>query len=254
MIARAKIATMLLRLAGCCALVGCGGGGGDEILVFAAASTTDAMLEIGEDFHRRTGHEVLFSFAASSALARQIEAGAPADLFLSADPRWMAELARRGLVREEDCHELLSNRLVVIVPASSRAGAFGSADELASAARIAVGDPQGVPLGVYAKRYLESCGLWSRLHDRIVPAIDARAALAAVETAAADAGIVYASDAVASRRVRVAFDIPAAAGPTITYPVAVLRRSDHVAAAEFLDFLRGDFARASFTRHGFIVL
>lgn len=225
----------------------------EEILVFAAASATDALQEIGADFHRATGHDVRFSFGSSGALARQIAAGAPADVFLSADTAKMDELERAGLVRREDRVKLLSNQLVVVVPAGAPTRITAPSD-LTGLRRIAVGDPQSVPAGIYARKWLESLGLWSALESRIIPTLDVRAALAAVETEAADAGLVYKTDAAISRRVRIAYSVPRESGPAITYPVARIVSSKKKAAADFVKFLSGEKARATFTRLGFVVL
>jgi molybdate transport system substrate-binding protein len=221
-----------------------------EILVFAAASLTDALGEIGADFERRRGVRVLFSFAGSNALARQIQAGAPADLFVSANLDRMDELERAGLVRPTDRVSLLSNRLAVVVAADS-ALAIRTPADLGGARRIALGDPEAVPAGIYARLWLDGLGLWATLRERVVPTLDVRAALAAVESGAAEAGIVYRTDAALSSRVRVAFDVPPSEAPRIVYPAAVLASSPAPEARAFLDHLRSSTARAIFARLGF---
>jgi molybdate transport system substrate-binding protein len=221
-----------------------------EILVFAAASLTDALGEIGADFEQRHGVRVLFSFAGSNALARQIEAGAPADVFVSANLDRMDELERAGLVDPADRVSLLSNRLAVVVAVASGLVIAGPAD-LGRARRLALGDPEAVPAGIYARRWLEGLGLWEALRERVVPTLDVRAALAAVESGAAEAGIVYRTDAVPSRRVRVAFEVPASEAPRIVYPAALLASSTAPEARAFLDHLRSAPARAVFARLGF---
>jgi molybdate transport system substrate-binding protein len=224
-----------------------------EILVFAAASLTDALEEIGARYEARTGVRVLFSFAGSNTLARQIRAGAPADVFLSANIERMEELQRGGLVRDSDRQDLLSNRLAVIVPLDSKLS-VETGEDLGDVRRLALGDPEAVPAGIYARRWLEGRGLWESLRDRVVPTLDVRAALAAVESGAADAGIVYRTDAAISSRVRVALEVPAGEAPRIVYPAAVLASSHEPHARAFLRHLRSPEARSVFQRLGFETL
>jgi len=221
-----------------------------ELLVFAAASLTDVLEDIGTRYEARTGVRVLFSFAGSNALARQIQAGAPADVFLSANLDRMDELERAGFVRRADRVSLLSNRLAVVVAKTSDLIVTRPRD-LERARRLALGDPEAVPAGIYARRWLEGRGLWERLRERVVPTLDVRAALAAVESGAAEAGIVYRSDVAISRRVRVAFEVPADEAPRIVYPAAVLTSSRSRSARPFLEHLQSPDARAVFARLGF---
>ena len=197
----------------------------------------------------------VLSFAASSALARQIMAGAPADLFLSADEPWMDAVQKAGLLRAGTRTTLLGNRLVLIAPAGSRvrltpARGFPIARALGGG-RLAVADPDAVPAGKYAKAALTSLGLWRGVAGRLAPAENVRAAMALVERGAAPLGIVYATDAKASRTVRVVGTFPASSHPPIRYPVAVLKASRHKDAAAFRAFLLSRQARAIFARHGF---
>jgi molybdate transport system substrate-binding protein len=225
-----------------------------QVLVFAAASTTDALKEIGAKFERDTGNQATFSFGASSIMARQIIAGAPADVFLSADQAKMEQVEQAGMVRAADVRDLLSNQLVVVVPADSAARVDSPAD-LKSFASIAIADPKAVPAGVYARKWLQSRDLWDALAAKVIPSLDVRAALAAVETAAAPAGIVYRTDAAITKRVRVVYAVPLKEGPKIVYPVAALMASQNAAAAKaFINYLFGPSSRAIFTRRGFIVL
>jgi len=224
-----------------------------ELSVFAAASLADALGEIGKAWEAASGRRAVFNFGASSDLSRQIRAGAPADVFFSADEAQMDALEREGLLRAADRHDLLSTTLVVIVPSASAARVSGARDLLAFKT-IALADPQAVPAGVYARTWLEGLGLWSEIAPRVVPALHVRAALAAVESENADAGIVYRTDAAASKRARIAFEVPRAEGPKIVYPVAPLSRSPRQAAAAFAAYLRSPQARAVFTRYGFLVL
>lgn len=252
---RAGLAVALLALSGACAREPAG----DELLVFAAASATDALTELGAAFEAETGSAVRFAFGSSGDLARQIRAGAPADVFVSADSLRMDELERAGLVRPADRRNLLSNQLVIVVPAGGRRPVGAPAD-LARLGRIAIADPDAVPAGFYAREWLRALGLWAEVEPKVVPALDARAALAAAESGDVEAAIVYrtdarAADARAAERVRVAYAVPREQCPAITYPVARLAAARHAAAAAaFVEFLGGERAGAVFVRHGFIVL
>jgi molybdate transport system substrate-binding protein len=233
---------------------GTGGGGEQELGVFAAASLADALSEIGAAWSASSGRRPVFNFGASSDLARQIRAGAPADVFFSADEAQMDALEREGLVRKAKRVDLLSNTLVVVVPARSTAQLKAPA-ELERFASLALADPQAVPAGVYARAWLERLGLWSALSPRVVPALHVRAALAAVESENVEAGIVYRTDALRSRRVRIALEVARAEGPAIVYPVAAIDSSRSASAAgAFVAYLQGPEARAVFARHGFVVL
>jgi molybdate transport system substrate-binding protein len=226
---------------------------GDEVSVFAAASLTEALKEVADGFEKSTGHKVVFNLGGSNDLARQIEAGAPADVFFSADKAQMDGLEKAGLVRAQDRVDVLSNVLVVIVPASSTARLFGP-DDLPRVKRLALADPQAVPAGVYARTWLESAGLWNKLKDKVVPTLNVRAALSAVESEGADAGIVYRTDAALSKRVKVPFEVPKEQGPAIVYPLAPLAASKRAATAELVRDLLSARARAIYARHGFIVI
>jgi molybdate transport system substrate-binding protein len=224
----------------------------DEILVHAAASLTDALEEIGADWQRASGHTVLFNLGASSDLARQLRAGAPGDVFLSADLAQMDLVERAGFVRAADRVDLLSNRLVVVVPAGATSWPRAPSDLLALE-RIALADPEAVPAGVYARRWLQSLGLWEKLRGRVMPALNVRAALAAVESENAGAAVVYRTDAAIARRAKVAFEVPPEQGPRIVYVVAPLFRSGKAAAGRaFVAYLRSPAAQAVFARHGFV--
>ena len=252
--------------------VGCGLGGGDgeladrerPLLVSAAVSLSGVMATLVADYERHTGTRVELNLAASSTLAAQIIAGAPVDLFISADVPQMDRVTEEGLIRAETRVDLLSNQLVVVVPvvpAVPSVPADVTASLTSTAAlleplfgRIAIGDPDGVPVGVYARTYLQSVGLWGSLRDRMVPARSARGVLATVETGAVDAGIVYRTDAKSSHGVRVVFEIPVAEGPPIAYPVALTAQATNLDAAKrLLAYLQGPDARAVFEQAGFTV-
>ncbi len=211
------------------------------------------MTELGRDFQAKSGAPVRFSFGASRDLARQVRAGAPADLLVSADAETVEALVAQSLARRDDSRRLASNRLVVIVPKDSDLVVATGVD-LKKAERVALGDPAAVPAGTYAKKWLESVGAWGELQDRLVPTIDVRAALAAVESGRAAAGIVYATDASTSARVRVAYEVPRESAPEIVYVAARLSRSNLPSASGFLDFMASEDGQTAFSRHGFIPL
>ena len=225
-----------------------------ELVVFAAASVTDALKEIGARYEASSADRLVFNFGASSDLARQIKAGAPADVFFSADVAQMDGLEKDGLVRRGDRVDVLSNKLVAIVPPDSKLTIYAARDLLA-VRHLALANPDSVPAGVYARKYLESIGLWEELRDKVVPTLDVRACLAAVEAGHADAGMVYRTDATISKRVRVAFEVPREKGSPIVYPLAPIARSKNAeAAAAFVRLLVGPEAIAAYKRLGFIVL
>lgn len=219
-------------------------------LVFAAASTSDALTEIGKQFESERKTPVAFSFGASRDLARQVRSGAPADVLVSADAETVDALEKDGLVAGADKHVLMSNTLVVIVPKDAPAGIRAPPD-LKEVTHLAIGDPATVPAGTYASKWLKNAGLWEAVQDRLVPSLDVRAALAAVEAGRAEAGIVYRTDAASSQKVRVAFDVPADSAPAIAYVAARLKASTNSAAGPFFEYLYGQTARAIFLRHGF---
>jgi molybdate transport system substrate-binding protein len=227
-----------------------------ELRVFAAASLTDALKEIAPEYEKVTGDELVLNLGASSTLARQIQEGAPADLFLSADEEKMDGLEKRKLLLPGTRRKVLSNSLVVVVPADSSLKISGPADLAAPSIRVlALAEPQTVPAGIYAKEYLKRKGIWSKVIDRVVPTENVRAALAAVESGNADAGIVYKTDAGISKKVKIAYEVPKADAPDISYPFAVLAASERKEAArKLLDYLHSPSALAVFRKHGFLIL
>jgi molybdate transport system substrate-binding protein len=227
----------------------------EQLQVFAAASLTDALSEIAPAYERANGDRLLFNFAASNALARQIKEGAPADVFISADEAKMDGLQEAGLLLDARRRSLLSNTLAVVVGAESTLK-IDSVRTLAEPAikRLALADTRAVPAGVYAKEYLEKIGIWELVKDRVVPTGNVRAALAAVESGNAEAGIVYKTDAVASESVKIVYEVPVKEGPQISYPIAVVKESRNPKAAKrFLDYLTSEPARTIFLKHGFII-
>lgn len=225
-----------------------------EVNVYAAASLTDALKEIAGHYEKQTSHKIVFNFGASSLLARQIAERAPANIFLSADEAKMDEVQNAGLIQTETRRDLLSNSLVIIVPADSDL-AINSPEQLAERAhKIAIADPRAVPAGSYTKEYLRKLDLWHKLEPKMVPTENVRAALAAVESGNVDAGFVYKTDANISKKVKIAFSVPIDKGPAIRYPVAIVRGgTNHAAVEAFLHYLESDNARKAFEQYGFIV-
>lgn len=227
--------------------------GPQPLVVSAAISLTDALVEIEKAYTAGGGGPVRFNFGGSNALARQIANGAPADIFISADLVQMHYVERAGAIKTGGFSYLLSNRLAVIVPPGrALGGTTAQALALPAVQRIAIGDPAAVPAGFYARKFLQHEGQWEALQPKLLPLANVRAALAAVENGAADAAIVYESDAASSSKVSVAFVVPHQMTGPIIYPAAVLDRSRNKASAQhFMTFLQGETARAIFTRFRF---
>ncbi|HEY6335909.1 MAG TPA: molybdate ABC transporter substrate-binding protein [Alphaproteobacteria bacterium] len=227
---------------------------GAGLTMFAAASATDALDEIGRAYQAAGRDPVVFSFASSSNLAKQIENGAPAALFLSADERWMDYLATRDLIVSASRTDLLGNTLVLVAPADSDLSIeIKPGFELAKAlgdGRLAVGDPDHVPAGIYAKAALEKLGVWQELLPKLARAEDVRGALAFVERGEAPAGIVYSSDAPRAK-VRVVATFPPDTHPPILYPLAIVAGHDGPEARAFYEFLRSPQAADIFEKYGF---
>lgn len=229
------------------------------IIVFAAASLKNALDEIAAEWTKANKVEVKISYAASSALAKQIENGAPADLFISADLKWMDYVADKKLIRANTRQNLLGNTLVLI---AHRDGKFkdikiGPNFDLAGLLgnnRLAVGQVDSVPAGLYAKAALEKLGVWKSVERKLAQAENVRVALAYVARGEAPLGIVYGTDAASEKQVIVAGTFPEGSYPPIVYPVAQTEVSKNPKAAEFLRALHSPSARAIFTKHGFTVL
>ena len=228
------------------------------ITVFAASSLTDALSTIGAQYAAETGIKVRFAFGASSAMARQIEAGAPADLFFSADTDWMDYLQARSLIDPQSRHNILSNRLVLIAPVASQvtlkiAPNFPLSQALGKGYRLATGDPDSVPVGRYARSALTTLGVWNQVADRLVRAENVRSAMLFVARGETPLGIVYQTDAQADPKVRIVDIFPAKTHLPITYPVALTHKASSQ-AAPFLAYIRGPKGQAIFKRFGFITL
>ena len=227
------------------------------VVVFAAASLKNALDAVAAQWRRDAGRRATISYAASSTLAKQIENGAPADLFISADLKWMDYLQERKLIDPETRVDLLGNGLVLIAPKDSTveatiAPAFPLAALLGDG-RLAMAEPNSVPAGIYAKAALTSLGVWPMVAGRIAAAENVRAALLLVARGEAPLGIVYRTDAVSAPAVRIVATFPANSHPPITYPVAAIADA-HPDAAAFAAYLRGSPAGALFEAQGFTVL
>ena len=220
-----------------------------ELRVSAAASLTDALTEIAAAYEQKTGTQIVLNFGASSALARQIVEGAPVDVFVSADELRVDQLAQRKLIGMR--RTILSNRLVVVVPGDSRLRIRASHD-LALANTVALAEPQTVPAGIYAKQWLQKTGVWPAVMTKVVPLENVRAALAAVEAGNADVAIVYKTDALSSREVRIEYEV--LDGPRISYPAAVIATTtERGRAEEFVRYLASDAAKSIWKKHGFLL-
>ena len=229
------------------------------LTVFAAASLQNAFEDIGRQYRQKTGRDVKFSFAASSALARQIEQGAPASIFASADEQWMDYLQQRNLLVTDTRKSLLGNRLVLVVPSASSAKVdlqpnFDFKSLLGADGRWVTGDPASVPVGRYAQQALTKLGVWDFAQTRLVRAENVRVALTFVERGEVAAGVVYETDAALSSNVRVAGVFPAESHTPVSYPVAAIAKNDTPAAREFLGFLQSAEAREIYRKLGFSVL
>ncbi len=232
------------------------GFGADAITVFAAASLKNAMDEIAAGFEQEAGHAVTVSLAGSSALARQIQHGAPADIFISANPDWMDALERDGFIEPDSRFDLLRNTIVLIAhgrdarpveirPGLDIAGMLGEG-------RLAMTFVDAVPAGIYGKAALRALGVWEAVRSKVAQADNVRAALALVSSGEAPLGIVYATDAAADDKVTVVGAFPARSHPPIVYPAAAVAASRNPLNARFLSWLRGPAARKAFERQGFV--
>jgi molybdate transport system substrate-binding protein len=231
---------------------------GRDLLVFGAASLKNALDEANTGFQRDTGHKVVVSYGASSALAKQIEGGAPADVFISADLDWMDYVAEHKLIKPETRFNLLGNKLVLIAAADSNislpivpnlplAQALGNG-------RLAMADPAAVPAGKYGKAALEALGVWPSVSSKIAPAQDVRAALLFVSRGEALLGIVYQTDAAADKGVKIVGSFPESTHPPIIYPLAVTATSANPEATAYIQYLKSPAAKPAFEKQGFVLL
>jgi len=229
-----------------------------DILVFAAASLKNALDEAAAQWQRESGKKVVISYAASNTLIKQIEQGAPADMFISADLDWMDYGQQKGLIKPDTRSNLLGNRLVLIAPKDSNISAniqpgFDLA-ALLKGGRLAMGNVDAVPAGKYGKASLEKLGAWDGVKDKIAQAESVRAALLLVARGEAPLGIVYQTDAAADPTVKIVGTFPENTHPPIIYPIALTKDSTNPDALAFLNFIRSPAARPIFERQGFTVL
>lgn len=227
----------------------------DEILVCAAASLTDVLRDLGKAYQSKSKHKILLTLGPSNFLARQIDEGAPADMFFSADLAQMDLLEKNGRLEPGTRKNLLSNQLVIVVPADSKLAIVSPKDLLKpEVKKIALADPAAVPVGVYTSKYLADKGLWEKLKSKVVPVLDVRATLASVESGNVEAGFVYKTDAAISKKVKIVYEVPIDRGPKITYPVAIIKESKKKEAArDFLNHVISPAGKAAFKKYGFVV-
>lgn len=231
---------------------------GGQLLVFAAASTTDAVSQAGRAFSKKTGIKVTNSFAASSTLAKQVAHGAPAEVYISANQKWMDYLAKHDLIVAASRVNVLRNSLVLIAPTDSPLKSQKMARGLdlrgtLGQGRLALGDPAHVPAGIYAKQALTTLGLWESVQNQIAASPTVRAALALVERGETPLGAVYATDAKISPKVKVVGVFPADSHTPISYPAAIVTGRDSPRARAYMEFLSSPQAKAIFQKHGFLV-
>ena len=228
----------------------------EDIVVFAAASLKESLDEAARQYQTNSPDKILVSYAASSALAKQIESGAPADVFISADLEWMDYLATRNLIKTATRADLLGNNLVLIAPKDSTVSIkLAPGADLAGAlkgGKLAMGDPDHVPAGKYGKAALEKLGIWASVQGSVARAENVRSALAFVARGEAPLGIVYGTDATAEKAVKVVDIFPAGSYPAIVYPIAETASGKKAGAAKFAAFLRSTDGKTIFQRYGFV--
>lgn len=228
-----------------------------NVMVFAATSLTDVLREIGKAYEKGNPTvKVYFNFAGSNYLGRQIENWVPADLYISAGVAKMNKLQKKDFLLKDTRKDILSNSLAVIVSKGSGLDIQDLEALIGDQVRkLALADPEGVPAGTYARKYLEAKGAWDKVKDRVVPTQNVRIALAAVESGDADAGVVFKTDAAISNKVKIAYEVPPAEVPRIAYPAAVLKGSKDTGAAKaFLAYLESKVGLAIFKKYGFLTL
>ncbi|MDW8848311.1 molybdate ABC transporter substrate-binding protein [Erwinia sp. MMLR14_017] len=228
----------------------------ENITVFAAASLTNALQEIADQYQQGKEVKIVSSFASSSTLARQIEQGAPADLFISADQQWMDYAIQKKTIDEASRFTLLGNELVLVAPTESKPqpvtiSASTNWKSLLKGQRLSVGDPDHVPAGIYAKEALQKLGAWDTLSSQLAPGNSVRVALALVERNEAPYGIVYGSDAIASKKVTVVGTFPEKSHKPVEYPMAMVKDRNSATVTAFYNYLKGPEAAAIFKRYGF---
>ncbi len=244
---------LLILLSFACLFIGCSS---EELVIFGATSLTDALTEVSQRFGTVQNVKVYCNFAGSSTLQRQIEKGAPADVFISASPKHMDALQGKGLLYEDSRRAILKNRLVLVVPINSPL-TMTNVELLAQNAirRIAIGEPNSVPAGIYGREALTHLGVWTTIQSKLIPSADVRATLAYVESGEVDVGVVYQTDAAISKKTSIIYQFPSSSHSPIVYPAAVLRNTGHkVFAQAFLQYLQAPEAASIFEKHGFSVV
>lgn len=244
---------LLILLSFACLFIGCSS---EELIIFGAMSLTDALTEISHRFGEGRNIKVYCNFAGSSTLQRQIEKGAPADVFISASPKQIDALQRKGLIDDETRRAILNNRLVLVAPVNSMLSMtdVGLLTQ-DSIRRIAIGEPNSVPAGIYGKEALTHLGIWEAVQSKLIPSADVRSTLAYVESGEVDVGVVYQTDAAMSQKVRIIYQFPDSIHTPIVYPAAVLRDTEHkVLAQTFLEYLQTAEVAAIFEKYGFSVV
>ncbi len=222
-----------------------------DLVIGSAISMSDAIEEISATYTEQTGTKIRHTFSGTNVIARQIEAGAPIDIFISADSATMDALVSKQLIEKETVRTVATNRLVVVVPAGNRT-AVKQATDLEIFQKIAIADPQSVPAGIYAKKWLVGEAIWTTVSPKTIPLQNVRAALLAVETGNSDAGIVYRSDALSSGKVRIAFTVPIEKTGSVSYPAAVVEdTARRLEAGRYMKHLASAKAGAIFLKHGF---
>lgn len=244
---------LLILLSFAYLFIGCSS---EELIIFGAMSLTDALTEVSQRFGEAQNVKVYCNFAGSSTLQRQIEKGAPADVFISASPKQIDALQGEGLIDEDSRRAILNNRLVLVAPVNSSLS-ITDAGQLAqdSIRRIAIGEPSSVPAGIYGKEALTHLGVWDAVQPKLIPSADVRSTLAYVGFGEVDLGIVYQTDAAISRKVKIIYQFPDSSHSPIVYPAAVLLNTGHKDLAQaFLKYLQTAEATAIFEKYGFSVV
>ena len=244
---------VLILLSFACLFIGCSG---EELVIFGAMSLADALTEVSQRFGAARNVKVYCNFAGSSALQRQIEKGAPADVFVSASPIQMDALQQKGLIYADSRRGVLNNRLVLVAPVN-RSVSLTDVGMLVqdSIGRIAIGEPNSVPAGIYGREALAQLGVWDAVQPKLIPTADVRSTLAYVESGEVDVGVVYQTDAAISKKVKIIYQFPDSSHSPIVYPAAVLQDTGRkVLAQAFLEYLQTAEVTAIFEKYGFSVV
>ncbi len=217
-----------------------------RIKISSAASLTDVLTSLSKEYTKENGAQFQLNFASSSVCAKQIEKGLQADVFISANPKWSEYLIQKKVVKSKNSKVLLHNSLVVIVPSDSKL-IIKNLKDLTLCNKIATGDVSHVPAGIYAKKTLQNVNLFAELQTKITGAVDVRAAMSMVESGSTDCGIVYKTDALVGKNIKIAYEIPAEYTPEITYTICLLNPTEQ----DFFDFLTSEKAKSIYTKFGF---